>query len=57
MAKWVWFIDREETNARGIIRLAKKAGYKGNNGVYFLSDCFTYLRELGHIVEQWKTGE
>jgi len=57
MAKWLWFVDGEETNARGIIRLAKEAGYKGNKGIYFLSDSATYLREQGHMVEQWETGE
>ena len=57
MAKWIWFIDGEETNARGIIRLAKELGYTRGDHIYLLFDCAECLRRGGHKVEAWETGE
>ena len=57
MAKWIWFVDGEETNARGIIRLAKEYGYLADNNTYLLDDAAADLHRKGHIVEQWETGE
>ena len=57
MAKWIWFVDGEETNARGIIRLAKEAGYLPGDNIYRLEAAAVTLENEGHIVEQWETGE
>jgi len=55
--KWLWFIDGEETNARGLIRLAKEAGYLPGDNIYRLEAAAVTLENEGHIVEQWETGE
>jgi hypothetical protein len=57
MSKWIWWLDGEETNARGVIRAAKLAGYEAVDGVYLVYYAAEYLRRRGHVVEQWETGE
>ena len=65
MAKWIWFIDGEETPGRGVIMRAKEIGYDPYNdgvagwdfGAYTLEGAATALRKKGHRVEQWETGE
>jgi len=57
MAKWIWFLNGEETTGRGIIRAARVAGYEAMDGVYLTYHAAEYLRKKGHVVEQWETGE